>query len=294
MSTEAVHRFGQKTFGPWGNHTSTIDWCEDNYSHWSLVAEFWNTASNIPFILLGIFGMLSTRRLIGIPLRARLRAALAHSFLTTIGVGSFIFHSTLLWHAQVILDELPMLWSASMALYLTTVGGAEKGSTRLKALMMAIPAGLSLLYLSYPNPVLHQVAYASMQGVTILHVTQLFKGLPKATAEQARVRNECKGHFYKAMAMCLLGFAIWNVDNIFCDQLTALRASHGEIVGGLTQGHAWWHLLMGLGASRAITAMTFLSQAASRPDNFEFGRFLGLPYVRTVSTRVSGSTHKEL
>ncbi|KAG8856319.1 hypothetical protein FRB96_006470, partial [Tulasnella sp. 330] len=74
-----------------------------------------------------------------------------------------------------------------------------------------------------------------MQAVTILHVTRLFKGLPSATPEQARVRNQCKNHFYIAMATCLLGFAIWNIDNIFCDHLTALRAKHGEVVGALTQ-----------------------------------------------------------
>lgn len=101
--------------------------------------------SNIPFIALGIFGILQARALVGVPLRARLRAALTHSFLTVIGLGSFVFHTTLSWHAQVILDELPMLWSASMGLYLTTVGGAERGSTRLKLLMVAIPAGLSWL-----------------------------------------------------------------------------------------------------------------------------------------------------
>ncbi|KAG9038201.1 hypothetical protein FRB95_002641 [Tulasnella sp. JGI-2019a] len=229
----AVHRIGQKTFGPWGNHTSSIDWCEDNYTHHPLVAEFWNTFSNIPFIALGIFGILSTRAL---PVRIRSRAALTHAFVAIIGMGSFVFHATLLWHAQVILDELPMLWSAAMGLYLTRVGGADHGSTGLKMLMIAVPTGLSWLYLSYPNPVLHQVAYGVMQAIIITQVVRMFKRLPRETAEQVRMREECRSQFYKGAGFCLLGFAIWNVDNIFCDHLTGIRSGKGELVGLITQG----------------------------------------------------------
>ncbi|KAG9008068.1 hypothetical protein FRB94_013725 [Tulasnella sp. JGI-2019a] len=285
----AVHRIGQKTFGPWGNHTSSIDWCEDNYTHHPLVAEFWNTFSNIPFIALGIFGILSTRAL---PVRIRSRAALTHAFVAIIGMGSFVFHATLLWHAQVILDELPMLWSAAMGLYLTRVGGADHGSTGLKMLMIAVPTGLSWLYLSYPNPVLHQVAYGVMQAIIITQVVRMFKRLPRETAEQVRMREECRSQFYKGAGFCLLGFAIWNVDNIFCDHLTGIRSGKGELVGLITQGHAWWHLLTGIGGSRIITAMTYLSTAARQPNDFEFASFLGHPYVRPQTRTIPQRSEK--
>lgn len=61
------------------------------------------------------------------------------SFLCIIGAGSFIFHGTLLWHAQVMLDELPMIWSAAMFLYLVLVGGKDHGSALLKLTTTAIP-----------------------------------------------------------------------------------------------------------------------------------------------------------
>ncbi|CAG2195512.1 ACER3 [Mytilus edulis] len=37
--------------GFWGIPTATIDWCEDNYSVTTYIAEFWNTISNFIFII---------------------------------------------------------------------------------------------------------------------------------------------------------------------------------------------------------------------------------------------------
>ncbi|KAI8393790.1 uncharacterized protein BYT42DRAFT_18851 [Radiomyces spectabilis] len=31
--------------GYWGPITSSVDWCEKNYTHWYYVAEWWNTLS---------------------------------------------------------------------------------------------------------------------------------------------------------------------------------------------------------------------------------------------------------
>jgi len=279
MGVEVFHRPGQKTFGPWGNHTSSLDWCEDNYTHSTFIAEFWNTFSNIPFIALGIWGILSTR---GLPNRSRY--VLAHSFISIIGVGSFIFHGTLLWHAQVLLDELPMIWSGAMFLYVSVVGGKDRGSLPLKLSISALPLAISWLYLKYPNPVLHQVAYAGIQVVSTTQIVRLFKSLPTATASQTRKREECKQNFIKGAATFLLGFAIWNIDNEFCDTLTAFRAGKGELIVALTQGHAWWHLLTGIGASRIVSAVTYLTTAIRDPDEFEFGYFFGHPYVRPASS----------
>lgn len=279
MGFEAFHRPGQKTFGPWGNHTSSLDWCEDNYTHSTHIAEFYNTLSNIPFILLGIWGVYTASKL-NTP--GRIRFMIAQSFISIIGVGSFIFHGTLLWHAQVMLDELPMIWSGAMFMYLTLVGGKDHGSIGLKAAVTTVPILVSWLYLRYPYPALHQVAYAAIQAITVPGVIRLMKELPTVTASQARKRQECRSNLFKGIGIFLLGFAIWNIDNILCEGLTGLRQGRGELVNMLTQGHAWWHLLTGLGASRIIMALTHLTVSIRRPDDFEFGYILGQPYVRHV------------
>jgi len=87
----------------WGHHTGTIDWCETNYSHSPYIAEFVNTLTNLPSILLGIYGVWHTTQN-GIPLRY----GLCYLGLSLIGVGSFGFHASLRWEWQL-MDELPMV-----------------------------------------------------------------------------------------------------------------------------------------------------------------------------------------
>lgn len=77
-----------------------------------------------------------------------------------------------------------------------------------------------------------------MQFVFISQVLRLLRKLPQKTPEQNQAYNECKMHFYKGGAIFVLGFAIWNVDNLMCGELTEVRREFGgsELVGALTQG----------------------------------------------------------
>uniref|UniRef100_A0AAX7V1J2 Alkaline ceramidase n=1 Tax=Astatotilapia calliptera TaxID=8154 RepID=A0AAX7V1J2_ASTCA len=54
--------------------------------------------------------------------------------------------------------------------------------------------------------------------------------------------------FYTSLAIFLLGFLLWNIDNIFCDSLRASRQTLPPGVGVVTQFHAWWHIFTGLGS----------------------------------------------
>ncbi|KAG9083143.1 hypothetical protein FRC07_014000, partial [Ceratobasidium sp. 392] len=144
---EAVHRLGQKTYGAWGNHTATIDWCEDNYTHSHYIAEWYNTISNIPFIVLGLFGAYSALRTIPghKPLPHGLRYAAANLGTMAIGLGSFVFHATLKWHAQVLLDELPMIFVVSLVLYLVCADSErwkdKRDLWKLKCGLAGVPMG---------------------------------------------------------------------------------------------------------------------------------------------------------
>ena len=48
--------------------------------------------------------------------------------LALIGVGSATFHATLKWEAQMLLDELPLIFVSSLALHVLVVNDEDRNS----------------------------------------------------------------------------------------------------------------------------------------------------------------------
>ncbi|CAE7204741.1 unnamed protein product [Rhizoctonia solani] len=274
--TEPVHRIGQRSSGAWGLHTATIDWCEDNYTHSPYVAEWYNTISNVPFILLGLFGAYSclaphlqpNQK----PLPDSQRHAASNLGIMFIGFGSAIFHATLKWHAQVLLDELPMIFVTSLVLYLVCADDERwKGENawKLKVGLAAVPLSVSAVYLYYPNPVLHQICFGIILNACTYRTIILFKTAPPTIpADDLRA---AKHYIVSGTLLFILAFGIWNVDNVWCDTWTFIRAQSwaGELVRAVTQGHAWWHLLTGLGCARIGVGTSYLMVCRKYPGAFE-------------------------
>lgn len=273
MDIKPAHRNGQLAHGPWGQHTSTLDWCEDNYVHFMYIAETWNSFSNIPFILLALHGMISTLQG-GLPNPAR--NAMTHAMIAFIGVGSFVFHATLMWHAQVLLDELPMIYTSAQALYCVLQEGLPSSSKAPKIICTLIPMLVTAIYLAYPNPLFHQVSFGALQ----LYLTYYLQILRNRLPENSRIKRDSTHLLVSGLIISLIAFAIWNVDNIMCDEITAWRADGGPL-GVLSQGHAWWHILVAAGANRTTTAIVAITSSLKNPDSYEIAYRLGVfPYVR--------------
>lgn len=112
--------------GFWAPHTATIDWCESNYVVSDYIAEFWNTLSNLVMILLPLYGVYwswshssyadkySSKSK---PLfRVSKSIVWCHIGLVLVGLGSWAFHMTLLYPAQL-LDEIPMIFGSALLIY---------------------------------------------------------------------------------------------------------------------------------------------------------------------------------
>ena len=111
--------------------------------------------------------------------------------------------------------------------------------------------------LYYPNPILHQVCFGLILHLSIYRMIILFKTAP-STIPAADLRA-AKHYILTGSLFFALAFGMWNVDNVWCNTWTAVRAKSwsgdswsgvGALVGAVTQGHAWWHLLTGLGCAR--------------------------------------------
>ena len=69
-------------------------------------------------------------------------------------------------------------------------------------------------------------------------------------------RSAIVHHFWFNLMLFLLGFALWNIDNIFCDQLAALRERVGVVVAPLLQLHGWWHVLTGIATYQFVVMIS--------------------------------------
>lgn len=89
-SMRAASVSNAEVHGYWGPATSTIDWCEPNYERSAYVAEFWNTVSNLLFVLVGLYGLAQSMRQ---GFEWRFHAQFIGIMVT--GFGSAMFHGTL-------------------------------------------------------------------------------------------------------------------------------------------------------------------------------------------------------
>lgn len=267
--------------GYWGSITSSLVWCEEKY-YWSkYIAEPVNTLTNFYIIALSVLGAIHTIRH-----NMPLRFVLCYLGGATIGIGSFAFHATLKYEAQM-LDELPMIYT--MAIYLYCVTETSPGYSKSKY-GLALPVGLTALvafvtvtYVYYNNPVFHQISYAIMQVWGTIQVVSLLNSKEAKLTKQQR--SEISHQLFVGSAIFVTAFGIWNIDNIYCGSLRGLRQKIGYPTALLLEGHGWWHLGTGLGAYMVIAASQRLVMSVKEgsADNFAFSYKLGFhPFVQRL------------
>ena len=225
----------------WGEPTSTIDWCEANYEVTKYIAEFWNTVSNLVMIALpiyGIYGSLKQRhcsKLNNFTLRPS--TFVVYFALLMIAIGSWLFHATLLYPMQL-LDELPMLYAFSIALYsmydllkatyqleneATDKETFNKMPSSLAVFILIFLYCLSITYLYvnvFKNPIFHETAFGFLVALNVLLAYQLLLHykLPKKL-------------YILALTYLILAFTFWNIDNKLCAHLKNYRLEVENLFG---------------------------------------------------------------
>jgi dihydroceramidase len=219
--------------GLWGAHTSTIDWCEENYTVTHYIAEFWNTVTNLAFI---IPAAVSLHRAIRDELE--LRYVLAHAFMVLVGIGSLAFHCTLLYGCQM-LDELPMLFGSCNFLYCMWTCSRGRGHTDKLALIITCSYALvtSAVYLTVNDPLFHELCYSI--------VVVLLTGY--STYQMKKLGGSVQLYFMSLTAY-IVGVILWVMEVQLCLKLRQVRDSLSWPLQPVTQLHGWWHLLSGGGS----------------------------------------------
>ena len=95
--------------GYWGEITSNIDFCEENYEISYYVAEFFNAISSFVFCIIPFIAYWEQKKLRSYRFRIPVRFFFVYLATILLGIGSFLFHASLKRTAQL-LDESPMLF----------------------------------------------------------------------------------------------------------------------------------------------------------------------------------------
>ena len=234
----APHVDTKDIIGYWGEPTSTLDWCEKNYVVSYYVAEAWNTITNLSMIIPPIYGFISAYNQ-GI----ERRYLICYALLLLTGIGSWMFHMTLLFEMQL-MDELPMVWGGAFMLYslYRARNSFEDGGKIVGRVLLLYAIIVSVVYLFNKNAIFHEFMYGVLVTAIVLLAVKY---------NYLHYNKWANPIFYAGIILYAVGFTLWNIDNNFCPRITDLRenqmGSHGvlKFLAPVTQLHGWWHLMAG-------------------------------------------------
>ncbi|KAF8910110.1 ceramidase-domain-containing protein [Gymnopilus junonius] len=253
----------QKT-GAYGPVTATLDWCEVNHQFSPYIAEMANTFSNLFTVGISLVGYLEAVRQ-GLPSRY----SSGYTGVALVGIGSFFFHATLLFQAQLA-DELPMIYVASMSLFLLWDSQPGFGLKKLRTkflivLLVLFDILFTWSYMVYRNPIYHQVIFAFLVISTAFRITYILK----LTNARVRIPEQKKGR---------------------SSDFSAPALPLGWPAAFLLEGHSWWHVFTGLGTYYMFIGIqrTTLS-TKDDPKSYDVYYRFGLPHVskNTEKARIS-------
>lgn len=226
---------------------------QGNYQVTLYIAEFWNSVSNLFFIIppLIVCYKLWHKNVERVYLMSLVYMAFT-------GIGSFAFHATLKFEMQL-WDELSMVWSAIFILYLVLkMITAEAKGYALPLIAYGIFTNAVYLFLK-TEPIIFQVAYA------ILHYSVLYLSYKVSKVFPCDSRL-----FYATLSAHHVAFLLWNIDNNFCGALEQIRSVIPSACEPFTQLHAVWHFLAGYG-SFALVLMCIQARLAMNERKFYVG-----------------------
>ncbi|EJF67253.1 alkaline phytoceramidase [Dichomitus squalens LYAD-421 SS1] len=264
----------------WGPVTATLDWCEVNYQFSRYIAEVANSFSNLFTIGLAVYGAAQS-----VTEKLPPRYLVGYAGFALVGIGSFMFHATLLFEAQL-MDELPMIYVASYccAVLFDTSRGfdlRQSNAGQLGVIFMVFNVLFTWSYYTNRNPIYHQAVFAVLMLTTTFRTAYLLRhGEISKRLHQAQ-RSTIARMFGSGAATFAFGFLIWNLDNVFCSHITRWKQSVGWPAAFLLEGHSWWHVLTAIGTYLMLIGNTYRTLCIKDdPNNYTVTKVHGLPRIQ--------------
>jgi dihydroceramidase len=206
-----------KLHGKLANH----NFCEEDYRYTSYIAEFHNTWSSLPIIFYGSVGPYYTRKYA----TKELRFSFAFISIGAVGIGSALFHGTLLRIGQVF-DEVPMLCIIFVGIF-CFVENQKLPKYGIWFPIALITSCLFLVaaYLIFYWYSLFLVAFSGGVILLLIRGVIVLKESPKLSAKILQ----------SAALSIMIGFTCWMVDDQYCNNVQWMRL------------HIGWHIGTGFG-----------------------------------------------
>ncbi|GMI10210.1 hypothetical protein TrVE_jg7108 [Triparma verrucosa] len=213
--------------GYFGKVTSEIDWCENNYVHTRYIAEFANSTTSLIYCLLAVFSYIeSMEQLSKDPGAIKFQLLLVS--LWSVGIGSTLFHGTLLYWAQL-LDELPMVYLiCSAGFIVSTQSSIHLTPAQAKTGKLYIFGCLLLtltIVLTAQGTHVHNAGRGAGAVAFAINLVFVFHGSSRSAAVVSSIdpssgveMNDLFAHGFVCMVLSLVS---WILDSIFCEQLLA-------------------------------------------------------------------------
>ncbi|XP_012617190.1 alkaline ceramidase 1 [Microcebus murinus] len=247
--------------------SSEIDWCESNFQYSQVVAEFYNTFSNVTFLLLGPLMMY----LMHPYAQKRSRSIYGISALfMLVGLFSMYFHSTLSFLGQL-LDELAILWLLGCCYSIwmpRCYFPAFLGGSRLQFSCLVFITTVVSTFLSFLRPTVNAYALNSIALHILYIVVQEYK---KSTNKELR-------HLVQvSVVLWVLALASWLSDRLLCGFWQRIHFFYL---------HSIWHVLISFTFPYGMVILSLVDASYEMPgETFKIRYWprdtwpVGLPYV---------------
>lgn len=196
-----------------------------------------------------------------------------------------------------LVDELSMIYTTCLMNFASfSYRKTPLVSLGIGLFLTSLAVFITAYYHYLKDPTFHQNAYALLTAVVLFRSFFVMevnlrpwmkgrfqseeaakKGPPMSEAERKR-RDERDTKIVNNMwlmvafglSVFLGGFAIWGIDNVYCNTLRRWRRQIGLPWGVLLEGHGWWHLMTGLGAYYYLVWGVWLRRCLNgEQDEFE-------------------------
>ncbi|XP_075719391.1 alkaline ceramidase 1 [Rhinoderma darwinii] len=255
-------------------HSSEIDWCEANYLHSEYVAEYYNTVTNIAFLLVGPLMMYLLHPY---ACRRSLTVHLVWIMFTMIGLFSMYYHMTLSFFGQL-LDEISILWviclGYSIWLPKPYFPRFIKGRSEFGSAVFVVAVASTLMSLVKPT-----INAYVLNSITFHILYLLVKEIRKCSD------RDIINLTLVSICLWLVAISCWLSDRLFCNFWKRVNFCYL---------HSFWHIFICLAVAYINTVFAYFDAQYEIPEctlQLQYWPFkskrIGLPYLAITKTQVS-------